>query len=191
MAPPAPDRTLYVGNLPYDCSQEEVEQLIGGTGAGAGARINLPIDADGRKRGFGFVTMETADAARVAMEALKGAEIRGRRLVINIAHPKGERPARPDGPGGGPMRSGPRPGGPGPGFGPPRGPSGFGGGMAPPLDQPRRTFDERRRSGGGGGGEEGAPGGKRRGGGGGGGRVDRDRGRRADDWTDYDTDDDD
>src|SRR3954465_14122122 len=97
----APDRTLYVGNLPYDATVEEVEGLITATGAGPGVRVHLPMDPDGRKRGFGFVTMASADAARGAIEALKGADIRSRRLVVNLAHPKGERPAGGDRPGGG------------------------------------------------------------------------------------------
>src|SRR6187401_1636178 len=88
----APDRTLYVGNLPYDATVEEVEGLIGATAAGPVVRVHLPMDPEGRKRGFGFVTMASADAARGAIEALKGADIRGRRLVVNLAHPKGERP---------------------------------------------------------------------------------------------------
>ena len=53
----APDRTLYVGNLPYDASQEEVESMITATGAGPVVRVHLPMDPDGRKRGFGFVTI--------------------------------------------------------------------------------------------------------------------------------------
>lgn len=97
----APDRTLYVGNLPYDATVEEVEGLIGASSAGPVVRVHLPMDPDGRKRGFGFVTMASADAAKGAIEALKGADIRGRRLVVNLAHPKGERPAGGDRPGGG------------------------------------------------------------------------------------------
>src|SRR3954470_4430589 len=89
----APDRTLYVGNLPYDVTQPEVEGLIGGTGAGAVARVPLPMDPEGRRRGFGFVTMASPDGAKAAIDALRGAELRGRRLVVNLAHPKGERPA--------------------------------------------------------------------------------------------------
>jgi RNA recognition motif-containing protein len=177
----SPDRTLYVGNLPYDCSQEEIEALISGTGAGQVARVNLPMDPEGRKRGFGFVTMETPEAARAAMEALRGADLRGRRLVINIAHPKGERPARPDQPGGPPMGGSVRPP---PSFdraGPPRTDRPFrpGPAFAPPPDQPRKTFDERRR---------GTPkpeatadgAGRRRA------KWDRDRDRK--DWEDYDDD---
>ena len=98
--PGAPDRTLYVGNLPYDCTQQEVETLINGVAEGQVVRVHLPTDPDGRKRGFGFVTMASAETAKSASEALEGgADIRGRKLVVNLAHPKGERPARSDGPG--------------------------------------------------------------------------------------------
>ena len=62
----APDRTLYVGNLPYDCTQQEIETLINGVAAASVVRVHLPIDPDGRKRGFGFVTMASAETAKAA-----------------------------------------------------------------------------------------------------------------------------
>jgi nucleolin len=96
----APDRTLYVGNLPYDATQEEVQTLVNGAVADSVVRVHLPMDADGRKRGFGFVTMASAEAAKSAADALRNADLRNRRLVVNLAHPKGDRPARPDGAGG-------------------------------------------------------------------------------------------
>ncbi|MFO0755451.1 MAG: hypothetical protein U0359_03110 [Byssovorax sp.] len=182
----APDRTLYVGNLPYDATVEEVEGLIGGTGAGHVVRVHLPMDADGRKRGFGFVTMASAEAAKGAIEALRGADIRGRRLVVNLAHPKGERPAggdRPGGYAGGGGGGGYAGGGGGGGYaggGGGGGGGGYGGGGPPPPA--RKTFDERRRRGGHDG--EGPPGAGGGGGGGGGGRRnnrDWDR-NRDDDW---------
>jgi nucleolin len=142
-SPGAPDRTLYVGNLPYDVTQAEVETLVGGTNAGPVARVHLPTDPEGRKRGFGFVTMGTAEGARGAIEALRGAELRGRRLVINLAHPKGDRPPRQQGDFGG-----------GGGY---AGGGGFGGGgftSGPPPE--RKTFDQRRRGGSSGGEGEGA-----------------------------------
>jgi nucleolin len=144
--PPPPDRTLYVGNLPYDCTQQDVETLINGvTGEGSVARVHLPMDAaTGRPRGFGFVTMASSEAAKTASEQLKTAELRGRRLIVNVAHPKGERPARPDGgfAGGG---GGGFVGGGGAGFGGPPA-AAFGG---PPTS--RKTFDtDRRRKGSGG-----------------------------------------
>lgn len=131
----APDRTLYVGNLPYDCTQQEIEQLVAGAigDKGTVVRVHLPVDPDGRKRGFGFVTVSSSEAASAGATALNGADMRGRRLVVNLAHPKGDRPSGGGPPGG--FRSGP-PGG-SDRFGPPAPPGG-----APPG---RRTFDERRR----------------------------------------------
>ncbi len=134
--PGAPDRTLYVGNLPYDCTQPELETLINGATAGNGqvVRVHMPMDPDGRKRGFGFVTMSSAETAKAAAESLKNADLRGRRLVVNLAHPKGERPAGGgyQGTGGGGGYSGGGGGG-GSGFGPPAPPGG------------RKTFDSDRR----------------------------------------------
>jgi RNA recognition motif-containing protein len=166
----APDRTLYVGNLPYDCSQPEVEALINGAvGEGQVVRVHLPMDPDGRKRGFGFVTMASSESAKQAAEQLKSADLRGRRLIVNIAHPKGDRPPRSEGFGGGGGGFGGGGGGYGGGGasygGPP--PPGFGP-NAPPAS--RRTFDSDRRRKGGSGGGEGGEGGPKKGRGGGGGR---------------------
>ncbi len=166
----SPDRTLYVGNLPYDCTQPELETLINGATAGNGqvVRVHMPMDADGRKRGFGFVTMSSAETAKAAAEALKTADLRGRRLVVNLAHPKGERPA------GGGYQGG---GGGGGGFG------GGGGGFGPPAPPGgRKTFDsDRRRKQHASGGEDGPP--KNRGGGKGKAEPDDDRWDRRD-WGD-------
>jgi RNA recognition motif-containing protein len=134
----APDRTLYVGNLPYDATVEEVQLLINTSVPDGVVRVHLPMDADGRKRGFGFVTMASAEVAKTAADALRTADLRGRRLVVNLAHPKGERPARPEGGHGG-------------GGGPPFPPS-FGGpsagGGSPLFKKPgheerrKRSFDD-------------------------------------------------
>ena len=129
---PAPDRTLYVGNLPYDATQEEIEVLLNELGAGPVARVHLPLDQDGRKRGFGFVTLATAEAANAAIDQLKNAELRSRRLIINLAHPKGSpgAPMGAGGPGGFTGTGGDRPpprvfgGAPGSNFGPPSPPGG-------------------------------------------------------------------
>lgn len=126
--PQGPDRTLYVGNLPYDATQEEVQALVNGAVADSVVRVHLPMDADGRKRGFGFVTMASAEAAKSAADALRTAELRNRRLVVNLAHPKGERPARPEGGGG---------------FAAPFQPSFAGGGAGPTNRKP--AHEERRK----------------------------------------------
>lgn len=166
----APDRTLYVGNLPYDATIEEVEGIIGATGVGPVVRVHLPMDPEGRKRGFGFVTMASAEAAKGAIDGLRGADIRGRRLVVNLAHPKGERPAGTERPGGyaGGGGGGYAGGGGGGYSGPPGGGySGGGGGgygaPAAPAAAQRRTFDDGRKrrgtAGAGGRDGEGPPGG--------------------------------
>jgi RNA recognition motif-containing protein len=98
------DRTLYVGNLPYDASQQEVTQLLSGHGVESIVRVHLPAGPDGRPRGFGFVTLGSAEAANEAIIQLRGVEVRGRRLLVNIAHPRGSSPA-----GAGGRPSGPRP----------------------------------------------------------------------------------
>lgn len=90
------DRTLYVGNIPFDATASEIEALIGDV-AGGVVRVHLPMGPDGRPRGFGFVTMGSAESALAAVAALSGKELKGRRVMANIAHPRGERPA-----GGGP-----------------------------------------------------------------------------------------
>jgi RNA recognition motif-containing protein len=179
----APDRTLYVGNLPYDCSVQEVEVLVAGVvGEGQVARVHLPTDPDGRKRGFGFVTMNSSEVAKTAAGSLSGADLRGRRLIVNLAHPKGDRPPPREGGFSGPPGGGY--GGGGGGYG--GGGGGFSGGGGSPFGGPppgapaRRTFDDKRR-------KQGAPNedgprkkrfGNDRGGGGGGGRAVR----VEDDW---------
>src|SRR6478735_8646423 len=124
------DRTLYVGNLPYDTSQQEMTQIFSDNNIGPVARIHLPVGPDGRLRGFGFITMGTAEAANEAITTLRNFDLRGRRLMLNIAHPRGA----PGGPGGASER--PRPaygGGGGGGYG---GGGGCGGGGFPPMPPP-------------------------------------------------------
>lgn len=87
------DRTLYVGNLPYDVTQLEVTQLFTDNALPAPVRIHLPLGPDGRLRGFGFVTCASPEAANQSLTTLRTVDVRGRRLMLNIAHPRGERPA--------------------------------------------------------------------------------------------------
>jgi len=106
---PSEDRTLYVGNLPYDATQQEVSTLLTDNGVGPIVRIHLPVGPDGRMRGFGFVTLATAESANHAATALRDVQVRGRRLMVNIAHPRGAGP-----PGAGPAGFSDRPRGPRP-----------------------------------------------------------------------------
>ena len=133
------DRTLYVGNLPYDTSQQEMTQIFSDNNIGPVARIHLPVGPDGRLRGFGFITMGTAEAANEAITTLRNFDLRGRRLMLNIAHPRGapgapggasDRPRPAYGGGGGGGYAG---GGGGGGYG---GGGGGGGGGFPPMPPP-------------------------------------------------------
>ncbi|MDA7951301.1 MAG: RNA-binding protein [Pirellulaceae bacterium] len=78
-------KKLYVGNLSYGVSDEELGQLFESYGAVAEAKVITDRDS-GRSKGFGFVTME--DGADDAIEALNGQEIKGREVVVNEARPK-------------------------------------------------------------------------------------------------------
>jgi len=102
---------IYVGNLPFSASEADVRTLF--AQHGTVESVSLPTDREtGRPRGFGFVEMSQADAAR-AIQSLNGHDMGGRQLRVNEAQDK------PRTGGGG------RPGGGGGGF---RGNSGGGGG---------------------------------------------------------------
>jgi RNA recognition motif-containing protein len=92
---------LYVGNLPFSATEESVRALF--APHGSVDKISLITDRDtGRPRGFGFVEMSNADAAR-AMQALNGKDFEGRALKINEAQDRDR-----GGGGGGGNRGGPR-----------------------------------------------------------------------------------
>ena len=109
---------LYVGNLPFNVTEQDLEQLFSQSGQVDSANVVTDRDT-GRSRGFGFVEMETQEAADAAIQALNGYELSGRALTVNEARPKESRPAR-GGFGGGRGSGG--------GFGGGRGGGGFGGG---------------------------------------------------------------
>jgi RNA recognition motif-containing protein len=82
-------KNLYVGNLPFSTTSSELEQLFGQYGTVTKAQVISDRDT-GRSRGFGFVEM--SDGAEAAVEALNNAEFQGRRLTVNEAKPREERP---------------------------------------------------------------------------------------------------
>ncbi len=77
---------IYVGNLPYSTTSDELRSLFSQHGQVDSAAVIMDRDT-GRSRGFGFVEMPD-DAARTAIEALNGSEYSGRRLNINEAKPR-------------------------------------------------------------------------------------------------------
>ncbi len=80
-------RRLYVGNLPYKATDEDLVALFSTVGDVASARVMRDL-ATGRARGFGFVEMTTDEAAARAIEKLHQHEMDGRALVVNEAQPK-------------------------------------------------------------------------------------------------------
>lgn len=77
---------IYVGNLPFSTTSDELENLFGQHGTVERASVITDRDT-GRSRGFGFVEMPD-DAARAAIEALNGYDLGGRRLNVNEARPR-------------------------------------------------------------------------------------------------------
>lgn len=98
-------RRLYVGNLPYKATDEDLTSLFSTVGDVASARVMRDM-ATGRARGFGFVEMTTDEAAQKAIEKLHQHQMDGRAIVVNEAQPKPAGGARPFGGGGGFNRGG-------------------------------------------------------------------------------------
>ena len=85
---------IYVGNLSFEATEDEVRALF--AEFGDVASVNLISDRDsGRPKGFGFVEMPQSEQAQNAMKALNGKEFKGRALNVNEARPKTDRPRRP------------------------------------------------------------------------------------------------
>ena len=91
---------LYVGNLPFASTAQDLEALF--SQVGTVSVVEIIFDKfTGRSRGFAFVTMGTGDEAQKGVEKFHGHEIEGRALSVNIARPREERAPRAEGEGGG------------------------------------------------------------------------------------------
>jgi RNA recognition motif-containing protein len=81
---------LYVGNLSYDTTSSDLEQLLAKHGTVQSAEVIQDRDT-GRSKGFGFVQMGSDDEAQAAIAALNGNDHDGRSLTVNEAKPKENR----------------------------------------------------------------------------------------------------
>ena len=101
---------LYVGNLSFNTTENDLQDLFSSYGAVNEAAIITDRET-GRSRGFGFVTMAGSPEGEAAIKALDGKEFEGRKLTVNEARAREDRPARSFGGGGGdrPKRSFDRP----------------------------------------------------------------------------------
>ena len=97
---------LYVGNLPYNTADADLQSMFSAAGTVKSAQV-IKDRESGRSKGFGFVEMSTSDEANAAINMFHGKDFNGRPLTVNLARPREERPG-----GGGGFRSGNRrPGG--------------------------------------------------------------------------------
>jgi RNA recognition motif-containing protein len=82
---------LFVGNMPFRMSKDELYDLFAQTGAVVS--VHIPTDREtGRPRGFGFVEMEEAESIDKAVQMFNGYSVEGRALVVNQARPRESRP---------------------------------------------------------------------------------------------------
>jgi RNA recognition motif-containing protein len=117
-------KNIYVGNLAWGVTNEDLLELFGQHGKVVAAQV-ISDRETGRSRGFGFVEMENDQEAENAIQALNGADHNNRPLTVNVAKPREERAPRSGGGGyagggggyGGGSRSSGRPAGGGGGFG--------------------------------------------------------------------------
>jgi RNA recognition motif-containing protein len=85
---------LFVGNLPYSTTEQDLRELLGRSGAKV-VSVRLVTDLDtGRSRGHAFVEVSTVEEAERAARALDGFDLNGRALVVNEARPEGHRTPR-------------------------------------------------------------------------------------------------
>jgi RNA recognition motif-containing protein len=111
---------LYVGNLSYNTTSSDLEQMCAAHGTVQSAEI-ISDRETGRSKGFGFVQMGSDAEAQAAIAALNGQEVDGRALTVNEAKPREDRPRKSGGFGGGGGGGGGNRGGGGGGYGGGRG----------------------------------------------------------------------
>jgi RNA recognition motif-containing protein len=81
---------LYVGNLPYSASEDDLKQAFEPHGQVESTAIIMDRNT-GQSKGFGFVEMSSKEEAESAIEALNGQEFQGRKMIVNEARPKQDR----------------------------------------------------------------------------------------------------
>jgi len=100
-------KKLYVGNLPFQTTEGDLEQLFGEMGAVDSVRIITDRET-GRNRGFGFIEMSSDEDADKSIEKFNQYELEGRALTVNEARPREDRGGGGSGGGGGYRRDEPR-----------------------------------------------------------------------------------
>ena len=81
------NRKLFVGNLSFSTEERTLEELFAQAGNVTSVRV-MRDQATGRARGFGFVEMESEEAAQAAIDKFNNTEVDGRRIAVNEARPQ-------------------------------------------------------------------------------------------------------
>src|SRR5258708_346576 len=84
------EKRLYVGNLPFDTTEDDLHQLFSAHGQIVSTKLITDMET-GRSRGFGFVEMSTEDEAKAAIEKMNKAKVGDRELTVNEARPRPEK----------------------------------------------------------------------------------------------------
>ncbi len=85
---------IYIGNLEYGVTEDELRNAFGEFGEVSSASI-ITDKFTGRSKGFGFVEMPNDAEASAAIDALNDSDLNGRSIKVNQARPREERPSRP------------------------------------------------------------------------------------------------
>ncbi|MEE9159076.1 MAG: RNA-binding protein [Gammaproteobacteria bacterium] len=84
---------IYVGNLPYNITEDELKDVF--AEHGAVDKVTLITDKyTGESKGFGFIEMPTQSEAEEAVKSLDGSSVKGRNIKVNQARPRTDRPQR-------------------------------------------------------------------------------------------------
>ena len=81
--------TIYIGNIPFSITEEELQKEFGKFGTVTSAKIIID-KYSGKSKGFAFVDMENDSEGDAAIEAINGKDLGGRNVKVNKAHPKRE-----------------------------------------------------------------------------------------------------
>lgn len=84
-------KKLYVGNLPWSMNNDSLKEMFSVAGEVVEA-IVITDRMSGRSKGFGFVTFATEEAAQKAITEMNEKDIEGRKIIVNVAKPREERP---------------------------------------------------------------------------------------------------
>ncbi len=84
-------RRLYVGNLNYNTTEDTLRDAFGAFGKVKYVKVITDRDT-GKSKGFGFVEFANDDEGNVAMNTMNGTEVEGRKLIVNEAHERTDRP---------------------------------------------------------------------------------------------------